>query len=807
VTVVAGGLLGGWMAREPDATAALDLTDRRLTVSELDTASAQLAARLDRMTGPPGIVVAALPNRIEAMVAAFAVLRSRHALVMVHPDLPAPIREKSFDRWRPVAEIVHDGPSLDAVPQPYGPAAALWSPPRRRPDTAIALCVLTSGSTGRPRLIAAPHHQVRTAVRLISQRLGYRPNDLVAAVPPLSFDYGLYQLLLCAASGATVLLDPRMATIQGLSYAIASAGVTVLPLVPSTLRALAGSPMTARIDTRRVRLITTTGDLLTEADTAAARTAFPAAMVLPMYGLSECKRVAITPRIGTRPSGAVGLPLDGTDVTVVDGELVVTGPHLTAGYVGDVEATAVRFTVDVRSGIRLLRTGDRLRQDEAGWLHWIGRGTDLIKTSGFRLAPAELETAAATSGVVAESGAYGRPDCARGQVPVLVVRLFPTAGTDAVAVLDETLRRRLPRWAVPEVCVQDDPLPRTRNGKLDRSALAGPPQSLVDSVSIDDRQVARTAPIELTGRPVGRQFIHCHTQAFLSAFALPYDLTPAEFELLTTVPFGVRAHVDDPHRLLVPYLDPDLGLDRAAALLGLDLETVWHRPNEGSAALTLLDGWLRTGPVLAGPLDLGRLTYHDAAETLRGCDHYLVVLGRDEDGRFVVRDPEGFVHVDLAEEDLLAACAAKSVPEGRGPYTLRRLARGGDTGREPPVGVLLATAALALDNLVAAAGHHSGGGQAYRLLSRLALNATHRRGLSLLLPAAGLRYDLASFLVRALPDGAGLGELLDAQMRTLAEAHADVVDGIAPGARFDEAAAREDLIARHAARMRRLIER
>ncbi len=682
-----GSLLRLRSDHHPEVDVAVDLRGRNLSVEALDTASSLLAEELKRPSRQPGLVAVRMHNCIDAMVAVFAVFRTRHALVMVHPQLPEGARTAALERLRPVSEIVQNASGLRVIREPYGPAAALWQAPCGLPELGIAVCVLTSGSTGRPRLIAAPHKQVLSAVSMIDRRLRYRSGDVVAVAPPLSFDYGLYQLLLSTVAGATALLDPNLGSAQGLTRAIVRSGANVLPLVPSMLRALTSAPMTSRLDMSGVRLITTTGDLLTESDSAAARAAFPSAQVVPMYGLSECKRVAITPVEvqADRPSGAVGLPLDGTDVAIAGGgvqrlsngttgELVVAGPHLTFGYMGDPEATARRFAVDGRSGVRMLRTGDRLRQDSAGWLYWVGRGSDLIKASGYRLDPAEVEVAAASIDAVIESGVFGRVDDSRGQVPVLVVRFRGDADHETGRrELAGTLRDLLPRWAVPEIEIRDEPLPRTRNGKIDRARLSGGPASIA-STSGDECELPRPpSPIDLKGMPTSRHFINCHTQAFMSAYDLPFAMTPAEFEVVTTTPFGVRCVPGDPHRLLVPYLDPDVGLDRGCELLGLRVETLWYGASEGGAALTVLDGWLRTGPVVLGPLDLGYLTYYDMAETLRGCDHYLVVLGRGGDGQFVVRDPEGFIQVDLGQETLMRAWAASAVPEGRGAFTQRRL--------------------------------------------------------------------------------------------------------------------------------------
>jgi acyl-CoA synthetase (AMP-forming)/AMP-acid ligase II len=771
-----------------DDLIAADLADGRLSARALDRGADALCAELESLAGPPGLVVVRLPNCLTAVIAVVGVLRSRHALLMVHPELPDEMRASALGRLGPTAEVIADDGAVRVVPEPYGPGSAIWTPPAGRPDLGIALCILTSGTTGRPRVIAAPQRQVRAAVGLIGARLAYRRDDVLPVISPLSFDYGLYQLFLAFAGGSRIIIDPRLASVSNVLVAVARSGVTVLPVVPTMLRAITAAPFAGRADTSRVRLITTTGDLLTEADAAAAAACFPNAAIVPMYGLSECKRVAVTPVGAARPAGAVGLPLDGTDAAVVDapgarlragaGELVVAGPHLTLGYLADEAATARRFAVDPRSGVRVLRTGDRLRADDAGWLYWVGRSNDLIKTSGYRIDPAEIETAAATSGVVAESGAYGRPDLGRGQVPVLRVRLRadvpPDTGRAAVAA---ALARALPRWAVPRIEIGEEPLPHTANGKIDRAALhgAGPRVAGTGEAATPTGPLAATAAF-----PLAANLVHCHTQALLSAFTLPDWVTPALFEIATTVPFGTRTRPADPHRVLMPWLDPDLGLDRAAHTLGLDIQTCWHADSD--TALTQLDEWLRTSPVLLGPLDLGGLDYHELAGTLRGCDHYVVALGRRASGDVIVRDPEGHAEIAISEPALRRAWGADAVPEGRGGFMLRRVQPGGEPVSQLETVGRIAAGAVA--NLTAAAAAPDGGATGYRALTLAGLDQSGRRGLSLLLPSAALRARLAARFAALAATAwldtvhwAHLATLWDDQVTALAMAHGALLAG------------------------------
>jgi acyl-CoA synthetase (AMP-forming)/AMP-acid ligase II len=764
----------------PDALAMTDLRGARVTFAELDAASSALSARLAATGAARDPVVVGMPNSMAAALAIWAVLKSGHPLAVLHPGLPEEPRRRLLAALAPAA-VVRPGPGAgldDVVIEARPPARR---PPDGAPDvlpTALrpALLICTSGTVGRPKTIVCPGEQVRWATSSISRMLGYRPSDVVACVPPFSFDYGLYQLLLAAAAGSAVLVDPRLDSVQGVAAAIGRGALTVLPVVPPFLRQLCGSRLLERAPAGSVRMVTTTGDFLHDRDIEQAARAFPGCRMVPMFGLSECKRVAITPDGDERPPGAVGMPLVTSAVAIVDsdlvpmapgavGELVVAGSHLTHGYRANPEATRGAFAVDPDSGLRLLRTGDLLARDAGGWLFWHGRNADLIKTSGFRISCSEIERAVGSVPAVAEVGVFGRPDGQRGQVAVAVVRLLEGVTEDeGRRQVEAATATALPRWAVPQVELTAEVLPRTRHGKLDRSRLAAARGARAPGAADGPegspppaRPVRLLRPDAARRVPVSRRFIACHTQAFLSAFRLPQRVSSDEFELLTSVPFGCRHVPGDMNRCVVPYLDPDVGLDRAAALLGVDLEyTHEDSPGAAEAAFDRLDRWLLTGPVVLGPLDIGDLRYLPYAGALAGCDHYVVALGTLEDG-YLLRDPEGYVQVALPRRDLERSWAKVAVPEGRGPFAMRRVLHRG-AGRVPAAADLRAAAARnATANLVAADGAPHGGRAAWDDLAGLARTPSAQRSLSFLLPATGYRAHLGSLLFASLTGQGGGG--------------------------------------------------
>lgn len=306
-------------------------------------------------------------------------------------------------------------------------------------------------------------------------RLDYRPQDVVLAALPLSFDYGLYQLLLAAIGGSEVVLADAAAPVRVLTV-LRECRVTVVPVVPSL------AEMLCRLAARgtppeHVRLFTNTGAALAGSTIEALRSGFPGAAVVAMYGITECKRVTIAEADADRERpGSVGLPLDGTTVEVLDergralppgelGEIVVGGPHVMTGYWNAPEPTARRYRPDPHTGRIRLHTGDHGRLDADGHLYISGRLDDQFKRRGVRMSTPEIEAAALDVPGVRAAAALPPRDG-------LDLRLVVTGqdGLTAHQVI-EGLEQRLEAAKVPASCRVLARMPLTPNGKTDRKAL------------------------------------------------------------------------------------------------------------------------------------------------------------------------------------------------------------------------------------------------------------------------------------------------------------------------------------------------
>jgi amino acid adenylation domain-containing protein len=367
---------------------------------------------------------------------------------------------------------------LEGLPAGSFSGAALAGQTARPSDPACL--IYTSGSTAMPKAVVAPHAQMLFAARAIQERLRYREDDAVFCALPLSFDYGLYQILLCGLAGAELVLSGAGEAGPALLATLVRERISVAPLVPAMAGALArlldrargGQPQPGT----RLRLITSTGASMPASTLRRLRAGQPGLRVQVMFGLTECKRVSIMEPDGdlARP-GSCGRPLDGTDAWAVDadgrrlppgetGELVVSGPHVMAGYWRAPALTESRFRVD-RDGTRYLRTGDVCSFDSDGYLYFAGRIDETYKSRGLRVSAAEVEAAALdVPGVTAAAvvpPSDGWP-----------AALLAVTGDVAPPYVLKELATRLEDFKVPAACHVLDTMPLTAHGKTDKKAVA-----------------------------------------------------------------------------------------------------------------------------------------------------------------------------------------------------------------------------------------------------------------------------------------------------------------------------------------------
>jgi acyl-CoA ligase (AMP-forming) (exosortase A-associated) len=353
--------------------------------------------------------------------------------------------------------------------------------PSQHDPAALAQILYTSGSTGKPKGVMLSHANLWLGAASVAQYLKLEPDDRLLGVMPLSFDYGQNQLLAGWLAGASIApldyLTPR-----DVVKAVARERLTTLASIPPLWVQLVEQDWGgAGVSLRR---LTNTGGALTSGLVRQLRAKFPQADLYAMYGLTEAFRSTyLDPALIDAHPTSIGTAIPHAEVMVVaddgseaaageEGELVHAGPLVAQGYWRDRERTAERFRPAPswsRYGGTAVWSGDRVWRDASGLLYFAGRRDAMIKTSGNRVSPQEVEDAALATGLVAEAVALGVTDAWLGQAIHLIVRGTATGARDA---LPKALAATLPHFLVPQAIHWRDTMPVGPNGKLDRVALA-----------------------------------------------------------------------------------------------------------------------------------------------------------------------------------------------------------------------------------------------------------------------------------------------------------------------------------------------
>jgi amino acid adenylation domain-containing protein len=484
--------------RRPDKVA-LVCEGERVTYAALDGRANGLAHALREAGVRRGDRVAIfLDNSAEAVVALFAVLKADGVVVMINPATRADKVLYILGNCR-AAALVSAGRRLAGIAGrlaelPCRPAllsavpaagrCADAPPPSHGIDADLAALIYTSGSTGRPKGVMATHLNVVTAATSITTYLENTEDDVIIDVLPLSFDYGLYQVLMGMKIGGTVVLERSFTYPYAVIERIVRERVTGFPIVP-TIAAILLQLDLGRFDLGSLRYITNTAAALPAEHVRRLRALFPHVAIYSMYGLTECKRVSYLPPAELdRRITSVGRAIPNTEVSVVDahgervgpgvvGELVVRGSHVTRGYWELPEETEARFRPGPLPGERVLYTGDLFRMDADGYLYFVARKDDIIKTRGETVSPKEVEDVLYALPEVAEAAVVGVSDPVLGEAIRAVLTLRAGARLTEQQVLRHC-RERLEDFMVPRYVEFHDRLPRTPTGKIARRELSAP---------------------------------------------------------------------------------------------------------------------------------------------------------------------------------------------------------------------------------------------------------------------------------------------------------------------------------------------
>ena len=415
-------------------------------------------------------VLVTTAERLDLLAASLGDCPDLKHVVIVNADSPIPAG---------VGMSVHRWQELISVGGPNG---------HRVIDTDVTAILYTSGSTGKPKGVVLSHRNMVAGAKSVASYLDNTADDTLLAALPLSFDAGISQLTTAFHVGARVVLINYLLP-KDVINALKRERVTGLTAVPPLYIQLAELDWPVSI-AEHLRYFANTGGRMPLATLTTLRSRLPSSRPYLMYGLTEAFRSTYLPpeEVDRRPD-SIGKAIPNAEILVLredgtpcmpnePGELVHRGALVAQGYWNDPEKTAERYKPlpGRESGLVLpeiaVFSGDTVRMDEEGFLYFVGRRDEMIKVSGYRVSPSEVEEVLYGTQLVGEVAAFGVPHPALGQGIVVVATPKGAAALEE-SVLVAACRASLPAFMVPaKIAIREGPLPRNPNGKIDRKSLS-----------------------------------------------------------------------------------------------------------------------------------------------------------------------------------------------------------------------------------------------------------------------------------------------------------------------------------------------
>ncbi len=508
-------------ARRLPEKVALICGDQRLTYQQINNQANQLASALiDMGIKRQDRVVIFLDNTVESVISLFGILKAGAIFVMLNPtmkskklnyilnDSGARTLITNINKSRVVKEAFTDVQALENiiwcqdVPSRIIPQIKInnskfktsitWASvfenssslflPAFNIDLDLATIIYTSGSTGEPKGVMSAHYNVVAAARSITQYLENVEDDIILDALPLSFDYGLYQVLMAFLFGGTVVLEKSFVYPFKTLELLVKERATGFPIVPTMVAILLEMENLSKFDFSSLRYITNTAAALPVAYIRKLQALLSHVTIYSMYGLTECKRVSYLPpdQLDRKPE-SVGIPMpneevlifnkDGQDVETGEvGELIIRGSNVMQGYWNSPEETARTYRPGRYRGEALLYSGDLFKKDEEGYLYFIARKDDLIKTKGERVSPKEIENVLCEMDGILEAAVIGVPDDIFGQAIKAFIVAKDEADLTEKTVMNYCMKNLEP-FMVPKYVEFRNSFEKTSSGKIDKKQL------------------------------------------------------------------------------------------------------------------------------------------------------------------------------------------------------------------------------------------------------------------------------------------------------------------------------------------------
>jgi amino acid adenylation domain-containing protein len=492
--------------RLPDKTAIVS-RERSVTFSQLNHEAIATAACLHELGIQPGDRVGiCMEKTLDQVSVLLGVMLANAVFVPILPRLKGPNIRHIIDNSGMVAMIT-DSERLNEVSEladttklmiGHGEVDQNWPniPYMRRFMQSHTLfdrigndnaaIIYSSGSTGRPKGILISHRNLADGTDIVAEFLGTTQEDRIGCVLSFNFDYGLNQIWQTIRKGATLYLHD-LALPNDLFALLAKEAITALPVMPVIITKMFDRRLklaTGTHDFPALRYVCSTGGRVSEDMIRDLRTTFPKAKFFSMFGLTEAFRSTyLDPdKLHAHPT-SVGKAIPDCQVMVLDehgdecppntvGELVHRGATVTKGYWRDPENTAKVFRTHPRfPGETLVFSGDRVYRDDEGYLYFVARGDDMIKTKGFRVSPTEVEAEVMRHPDIVDAVAFAVPNIAVGED---VACAYTSVNGKPVPehTLNQYLKTQLPTHMVPAYLLHFENFPITGNaGKLDRKMI------------------------------------------------------------------------------------------------------------------------------------------------------------------------------------------------------------------------------------------------------------------------------------------------------------------------------------------------
>lgn len=499
--------------------AALEYKREKVSYQELGTSATHFAGGYAAMNLSKGSRVGIfLPKQIETVSAFFGTLLAGGCIVPINPvlkpnqiqhilcDCDVSILVTSHARLKQLENVIADCPELKTIvlvdyesantPSSISEPVISWQDfcqQRHSINTPtiiesdLAAIFYTSGSTGKPKGVVLTHHNMRMGAESVAQYQNNTEHDRILAVLPFSFDYGFSQLTTAMVTGATVIL---------LDYLLPKDVIKMLERTQAT--GLAGVPLlwmqTSKLNwpdsiQGHLRYITNSGGAMPQTTLSLLQDKLPNTDIYLMYGLTEAFRSTYLPpeQVNTRPT-SIGKAIPNAEIFVInsnneeclpgeEGELVHCGPLVAQGYWNDPVKTAERYkplpaSLSDRRAVNELAvwSGDSVKKDQEEYLYFVSRADEMIKTSGYRVSPTEIEESILLLDNISEVVAIGIPHHELGHA-IVVIAASNSTNTELADEVTSILRKQLPPYMIPQKIFIRSELPRNANGKLDRKKL------------------------------------------------------------------------------------------------------------------------------------------------------------------------------------------------------------------------------------------------------------------------------------------------------------------------------------------------